>query len=92
MSTILFCLEKRRLWLKTLLRLSSKFDLKVLGQTRKLLGVEFEYSNGSVQIHQSTYITEVYERFKSFKPPISSLLIVKGAKFSKSDCPTDNLT
>ena len=71
--------------------LNSKFDLKVLGQTRKLLGVEFEYSNKSVQIHQSTCTTEVYEHFKSLKLPIFSLPIVKGAKFSKSDCRTDNL-
>ena len=67
-------------------RLSSKFDFKVLGQTCKLSGVEFEYSNRSVQIHQCT-ITEVYEHFKSFKPLISSLPIVKGA-----NCLTDNLT
>lgn len=72
---------------KVLTLLQSKFDLKVLGVTKKLLGVEFEYNENSAHIHQSLYIDEVCDRFKDFHIPISSLPIVKGVKFSKNDCP-----
>lgn len=67
--------------------LSSHFDLKVLGKTRKLLGVEFEEKSGSVLIHQSSYIDEVVNRFKKFNFPVSSLPISKGAIYSKTQCP-----
>ena len=51
---------------KILNLLKGSFDLKVLGETRKLLGVEFEEHKGethstSVVIHQINYIEEVYD-------------------------------
>ncbi|GBO38410.1 Retrovirus-related Pol polyprotein from transposon TNT 1-94 [Araneus ventricosus] len=39
--------------------LSTHFDVKVLGKTRKLLGVEFEQYKGNVFMHQESYINEV---------------------------------
>lgn len=66
--------------------LSKFFELKILGRTRKLLGVEFE-ENDELKIHQMSYIDEVCERFKSFKYPISSLPISKGTVYSKTQSP-----
>lgn len=63
------------------------FDIKILGKTQKLLGVEFEERGTGLIMHQQSYIAEVMDRFKSFKFPISSLPISKGIIYSKSDCP-----
>ena len=49
--------------------LRSKFDLKILGQTKKLLGVEFNYHRDYIEIHQSLYIDNIIAMFMS----ISSL-------------------
>lgn len=71
--------------------LKTHFDLKILGRTRKLLGVEFVEERNNLLIHQETYIDEVYNKFKDFCIPIHSLPITKGSVFSKLDCPsTDN--
>ena len=59
---------------------------EVLEQTRKLLGIEFKYSNGSIQIHQSTHTAEVYECFYIFQT--SNFF---PTNFLKLDCLTDNL-
>lgn len=67
--------------------LKNHFDLKLLGRTRKLLGVEFEEKGNSLLIHQSNYIVDVCERFKRFRIPITSLPISKGIVFSRADCP-----
>lgn len=70
--------------------LSKHFDIKILGRTRKLLGVEFVEEAGSLEIHQSMYIDEVCKRFKNFHIPLSSLPISKGLVFSKVDCPVSD--
>ena len=75
---------------KTVDLLKTKFDLKIMGRTTKLLGVNFEYSEDSILIHQSDYIGEVFKRFKDFNPSISSLPISKAVKYSKSDCSVSN--
>lgn len=67
--------------------LEKNFDLKALGRTRKLLGVEFEERGSCVFIHQSSYIDEVFNRFKQFNPPITSLPIAKGSVYSKTQSP-----
>lgn len=67
--------------------LGKHFDVKVLGNTRKLLGVEFEESDGNILIHQASYIDEVCNRYREFRFPISSLPIVKSCVYSKTDCP-----
>lgn len=72
---------------KVLELLGNHFDLKILGKTKKLLGVEFVEKNGVLEIHQSHYIDEVCNKFKHFKIPISSLPLSKGVVFSKVDCP-----
>lgn len=70
--------------------LERHFDLKVMGQTKKLLGVEFETRDGEVNIHQLMYIEEVYRKFNSFKIPVSSLPISKGSVYSNSNCPKND--
>lgn len=75
---------------KVLHLLGNHFDLKILGKTRKLLGVEFVEKDGLLEIHQTSYIDEVCERFKSFYIPLSSLPISKGVVFSKVDCPASD--
>lgn len=67
--------------------LRGHFDLKILGKTRKLLGVEFEENGEGLRIHQQSYIREVCQRFESYKFPISSLPISKGTIYSRSNCP-----
>lgn len=67
--------------------LKKYFDLKILGKTKKLLGVEFVEDEKGLRLHQRTYIKEICNRFKYFKYPISSLPISKGTVFSKINCP-----
>lgn len=43
--------------------LKMKFDLKLLGKTKKLLGVEFENKNGKLHIHQKEHIKRIYQFF-----------------------------
>lgn len=62
------------------------FELKVLGKTKKLLGVTFE-ENGS-KITQKEYILKTYEEYKKFNIPIMSLPISKGSIITKDQCPT----
>lgn len=69
-------------------KLESHFDLKVLGETRKLLGVEFQQINNDIYIHQHSYISKIYQTYEKYKPPISSLPIAVGTILSKSQCPS----
>lgn len=75
---------------KAIKTLESKFELKKLGPTKLLLGVKFNENNGKICLSQEHYIEEVYQRFKKFHPPISSLPISKGCIYSKSQSPTTN--
>ncbi|GBM20638.1 Retrovirus-related Pol polyprotein from transposon TNT 1-94 [Araneus ventricosus] len=64
------------------------FDLKVLGKTRKLLGVEFEEMGNELFIHQSEYIHKVCEKDQCFNYPVTSLPIAVGIVLSKTQCPS----
>lgn len=44
--------------------IKSKFDVTELGQTKYLLGVNFEYVNDSLYLHQNTYIEKLMIKFK----------------------------
>lgn len=72
---------------KVIILLQQKFDMKILGKTEKLLGVNFVENNGCLYIHQYDYIKKVSELFKKYSAPISSLPIAKGTVFSKSQGP-----
>lgn len=69
--------------------LKRKFDLKVLGKTARLLGVDFLETDSGLYIHQPEYISKLCEEYEKFRYPISSLPIVKGVIYSKSQCPRD---
>ena len=47
--------------------LQKHFDLKVVGKTRKLLGIEFEEVGDRLFIHQSSYIDKICKAFHSSK-------------------------
>ncbi|GBN73280.1 Retrovirus-related Pol polyprotein from transposon TNT 1-94 [Araneus ventricosus] len=57
--------------------LKRHFELKVLGKTRKHLGIEFMEVDGKLFIHQNSYIDKVCNLYSKFKFPISSLPIPK---------------
>lgn len=67
--------------------LKKHFDLKILGKTKKLLGVEFNESEKGLSLHQKTYIRDVCKRYNEFNFPISSLPISKSTVYSKINCP-----
>ncbi|GBN15796.1 Retrovirus-related Pol polyprotein from transposon TNT 1-94 [Araneus ventricosus] len=69
---------------------SDKFDLKVLGKTRKLLGVEFEEMNIKLYIHQCDYISRICKTHENYEIPITSLPIAQGVILSKSQCPNNS--
>ncbi|GFT09222.1 retrovirus-related Pol polyprotein from transposon TNT 1-94 [Trichonephila clavipes] len=54
------------------------FDLKIMGKTKKLLGIEFEELGNSLLIHQRSYIRRLCEIYEKYKYPVSSLPISKG--------------
>ncbi|GBM90699.1 Retrovirus-related Pol polyprotein from transposon TNT 1-94 [Araneus ventricosus] len=68
--------------------LANNFDLIIIGKTRTLLGIQFIEENNKVYLSQEHYINEVYNRYKQFLPPISSLPISKDSVYSKLQCPT----
>ncbi|GFX25456.1 retrovirus-related Pol polyprotein from transposon TNT 1-94 [Trichonephila clavipes] len=63
------------------------FDLKIMGKTKKLLGIEFEELGNSLLIHQRSYIRRLCEIYEKYKYPVSSLPISKGQVLSKLDSP-----
>ncbi|GBN03934.1 Retrovirus-related Pol polyprotein from transposon TNT 1-94 [Araneus ventricosus] len=70
--------------------LSDKFDLKVLGNTRKLLGVEFEEMDNKLYIHQCNYISRICKTYEKYEIPIISLPIAQGVTLSKLQCPSNS--
>ncbi|GBM24312.1 Retrovirus-related Pol polyprotein from transposon TNT 1-94 [Araneus ventricosus] len=70
--------------------LSDKFDLKVLGKIRKLLGVEFEEMNNKLYIHQCDYISRICKTYEKYEIPITSLPIFQGVILSKLKCPSNS--
>ncbi|GBN04106.1 Retrovirus-related Pol polyprotein from transposon TNT 1-94 [Araneus ventricosus] len=67
--------------------LKRHFELKVLGKTKKLLGIEFMEVDGKLFIHQNSYFDKVCNLYSKFKFPISLLPIHKGQVLSKLDSP-----
>jgi hypothetical protein len=72
-------------------KLQKKFDLKILGKTKKLLGVNFNEKNNTLTIDQEEYIDKVCKRFKKFKYSVSTLPISKGFILSKNDSPRNQI-
>ncbi|GBM79268.1 Retrovirus-related Pol polyprotein from transposon TNT 1-94 [Araneus ventricosus] len=68
-------------------KLRQHFDIKILGQTRKLLGVEFEQKAETLLIHQHDYINKICLAYKKYNYPTTSLPIAVGTVLSKQQCP-----
>ncbi|CAL1301154.1 unnamed protein product [Larinioides sclopetarius] len=49
--------------------LEKHFDLKILGRTRQLLGVEFEEKYKDIFIHQGMYTSDICRRFDEYLVP-----------------------
>jgi hypothetical protein len=69
-------------------KLKRKFEIKVLGKTKKLLGVEFEEMQGKLYIHQTSYIDKVCKNYERYHYPVTSLPIAKGIVLSKMQAPS----
>ncbi|GFY05835.1 retrovirus-related Pol polyprotein from transposon TNT 1-94 [Trichonephila clavipes] len=67
--------------------LQKNFDLKIMGKTKKLLGIEFEELGNSLFIHQRSNIRRLCEIYEKYKYPVSSLPISEGQVLSKLDSP-----
>jgi hypothetical protein len=69
--------------------LSTHFDMKDLGETSYVLGIEIHQDrrNGVLGLSQKSYIEKVLKKFNMHKCNPTSALIVKGVKFGKFQCP-----
>lgn len=72
-------------------KLKTHFDLKILGETRKLLGVEFEQNGNEIYIHQTSYVENVCKSYEKYNIPNISLPIAVGTIMSKTQCPNTPL-
>ena len=67
-DNIILCGHNETLISKIINKLNEKFDLKILGKTKKLLGVHFEEVNGNLSIKQTEYIEKIWKKLKKFEP------------------------
>lgn len=66
------------------------FNLKVLGKTKKLLGVKFEETNGKLHIHQSTYNDKICSLYSKYNFSTCSVPMLKSLVLSKMYYPTNH--
>ena len=69
--------------------LSSKFDMKDLGEASIVLGIEIhrDRSKGVLGLSQKAYIEKILKKFSMHKCSPSPALIVKGDKYGDFQCP-----
>ena len=83
---------KDQTWInKAVNLLKQKFDLKILGKTKRLLGVDFLENEDNLFLHQLDYIDKLCKSYEKFKFPVSTLPIAKGVIFSKTQCPQNSI-
>jgi len=74
--------------------LFKSFDMKDMGEASYVIGIKIhrDRSQGILGLSQETYINKVLEKFrmKDCSPSLAPI-IVKGDKFSLSQCPQNNL-
>jgi hypothetical protein len=80
------------LLLKTKKFLSSKFNMKDLGETSFVLGIEIhrDRSKGVLGLSQKTYIEKVLKKFSMHKCSASPAPMVKGDRYGNFQCPRTN--
>jgi len=73
--------------------LSNNFEMKDMGETYYVIGIEIfhDRSQGLLDLSQKAYINKVLERFRMDKCSISLIPIQKGDKFSLMQCPKNEL-
>lgn len=76
---------------KALNLITSEFECKILGKTKKLLGVHFVQEDEDLYINQTEYIESVYKEYAEYHTALNSLPIPVGAVYSKKQCPTNEV-
>jgi len=73
--------------------LSNNFEMKDMGETYYVIGIEIfcDRSQGLLGLSQNAYINKVLERFRMDKCLASPVPIQKGDKFSLMQCPKNDL-
>ena len=74
--------------------LFSHFDMKDLGETSYVLGIQIlrNRPSGILRLSQQTYIERILKRFNMQLCSSGKTLIVKGDQFSKGQCPQNDIT
>ncbi|KAL1214883.1 Retrovirus-related Pol polyprotein from transposon TNT 1-94 [Cardamine amara subsp. amara] len=64
--------------------LKKEFEMKDLGKTRFCLGLQLEYMNNGILVHQTTYTEKVLKRFNMDQShPLSSPMVVRSLDLDK---------
>jgi Reverse transcriptase (RNA-dependent DNA polymerase) len=73
--------------------LSKKFDMKGLGEASYVISIEIyrDRSRGILGLSQKVYIEKMLKRYNMQNCSPSVAPIIKGDKFSKFQCPKNNL-
>ena len=67
--------------------LTSKFKISASGPLTKFVGIEAKQADGSITLHQSTYIAEMAERFRVSEAKEVGMPMHPKAVFNKTQCP-----
>ena len=72
--------------------LSKNFDMKDLGEASFVLGIEIlrDRSQNLLGLSQRAYVDRVLKRFNMENCKVGEVLVVKGDKLCKSQCPNNN--
>ena len=89
MDDILLASSDVSLLLETKKFLSSKFDMKDLGEASFVLGIEIhrDRSKGVLGLSQKAYIEKILKKFSMHKCSPSPASIVKGNRYGDFQCP-----
>ena len=89
MDDILLASSDVSLLLETKKFLSSKFDMKDLGEASFVLGIEIhrDRSKGVLRLSQKAYTEKVLNKFSMHKCSPSPAPIVKGDRYGDFQCP-----
>jgi Reverse transcriptase (RNA-dependent DNA polymerase) len=73
--------------------LSNKFDMKDFGEASYVIGIEIyrDRSRGILGLSQKAYIEKILKRYNMQNCSPSVAPIIKGDKFSKFQCPKNDL-
>ena len=91
---ILLVVNDTDLLVETKQLLFSHFDMKDLGETSYVLGIQIlrNRPSGILILSQQTYIERILKRFNMQLCSSGKTSIVKGDQFSKGQCPQNDIT